>query len=412
MPISNKQMQIMAFPYTKYDAIICDGAIRSGKTVFMTLTFIDDAMERYNGQRFGICGKTVDSAVKNIIAPYLELSYAKKKYRLQWRRSDKILVVSCGAKKNVFEVFGGKDESSYTLIQGRTLAGVLLDEVALMPRSFVEQACARCSVEGSRLWFNCNPGSPSHWFYQEWILGAKEKNALHLHFLLEDNPSLAEAVVQRYKNLYTGVFYQRYILGVWCVAEGLIYQQFAEDEQRYMIRKEDVPKLSYIEIGADVGGNRSNHAYVATGYTAARDEMYVLKAWSYKATGVTVTEYRENLLKFADEVKEEYGFVDTIWPDCAEAAIVNEVEAHSPYNVRGCIKEEILDRVRCADILFSQDRIKIVEGQCDDLCAGLRTAVWDEKNDDKPLDDGSYDRDIIDAFDYSMTPHIAYLVRG
>ena len=84
MPISNKQMQIMAFPYTKYDAIICDGAIRSGKTVFMTLTFIDDAMERYNGQRFGICGKTVDSAVKNIIAPYLELSYAKKKYRLQW----------------------------------------------------------------------------------------------------------------------------------------------------------------------------------------------------------------------------------------------------------------------------------------------------------------------------------------
>lgn len=412
MPISNKQMQIMAFPYTKYDAIICDGAIRSGKTVFMTLTFIDDAMERYNGQRFGICGKTVDSAVKNIIAPYLELSYAKKKYRLQWRRSDKILVVSRGAKKNVFEVFGGKDESSYTLIQGRTLAGVLLDEVALMPRSFVEQACARCSVEGSRLWFNCNPGSPSHWFYQEWILGAKEKNALHLHFLLEDNPSLAEAVVQRYKNLYTGVFYQRYILGVWCVAEGLIYQQFAEDEQRYMIRKEDVPKLSYIEIGADVGGNRSNHAYVATGYTAARDEMYVLKACSYKATGVTVTEYRENLLKFADEVKEEYGFVDTIWPDCAEAAIVNEVEAHSPYNVRGCIKEEILDRVRCADILFSQDRIKIVEGQCDDLCAGLRTAVWDEKNDDKPLDDGSYDRDIIDAFDYSMTPHIAYLVRG
>lgn len=412
MPISNKQMQIMAFPYTKYDAIICDGAIRSGKTVFMMLTFIDDAMRRYNGQRFGICGKTVDSAIKNIVAPYLELTYAKEKYRLQWRRSDKLLIVSCGAKQNVFEVFGGKDESSFMLIQGRTLAGVLLDEVALMPRSFVEQACARCSVAGSKLWFNCNPGSPQHWFYQEWITDAKRKNALHLHFLLEDNPSLDEAVIQRYKTMYTGVFYQRYIQGLWCVAEGLIYQQFANDEQRYMISQEDVPPLSYIEIGADVGGNKSNHAYVATGYTAARDTMYVLKAWSYKATGVTVTQYRENLLKFADEIKEQYGFVDTIWPDCAEAAIVNELDAHSPYRIHGSLKEEILDRVRCADILFSQDRIKIVEGQCEDLCNGLRTAVWDEKHDDKPLDDGSYDRDIIDAFDYSMTPHITYLVRG
>lgn len=74
MPISNKQKQIMAFPFTKYDALICDGAIRSGKTVFMTLAFVDDAMRRFNGQRFGICGKTVDSAVKNIIMPYLGLS--------------------------------------------------------------------------------------------------------------------------------------------------------------------------------------------------------------------------------------------------------------------------------------------------------------------------------------------------
>lgn len=117
-------------------------------------------------------------------------------------------------------------------------------------------------------------------------------------------------------------------------------------------------------------------------------------------------------MKFADQVKEKYGFVDTIWVDNAEAAIVNELDAHCPYNIRGCIKEEILDRIRCADILFSQDRIKLVEGECEDLCAGLRTAVWDKKHDDRPLDDGTYDRDIIDAFDYSMTPHITQLVRG
>lgn len=410
--LSDKQKAILAFPYTRYTALICDGAVRSGKTSLMMVSFIDWAMESYNNVRFGICGKTVDSATKNMIAPYVGMTYAKQKYRLRWRRTDKLLEVKKGNVTNYFEVFGGKDESSFMLIQGRTLAGVLMDEVVLMPRSFVEQAMARCSINGARLWFNCNPGSPSHWFYEEWIKEAKARNALYLHFRMEDNPSLSEETLERYRNMYRGVFHKRYILGLWCAAEGLIYQQFAEDEQRYMIPREEVPKLSYIEIGADVGGNKSNHAYVAAGYTAGCDVMYVLKAWSYKATGVTVTQYRESLLRFADSIKEQYGFVDTIWPDCAEAAIINELDANSPYDIRGSIKGEIIDRVRCADILFSQDRIKLVEGECDDLCDGLRTAVWDEKHDDRPLDDGTYDRDIIDAFDYSMTPHIAQLVRG
>ena len=410
--LSEKQKSILAFPFTEYQTLICDGAVRSGKTSLMMVAFIDWAMSRYKNTRFGICGKTVDSATKNIVAPYIGMTYAKDRYRLRWRRTDKLLEVSRGSVTNWFEVFGGKDESSFMLIQGRTLGGVLMDEIALMPRSFVEQAFARCSIAGARFWCSCNPGSPSHWFYVEWIKEAKDRNALYLHFRMEDNPSLSEETLKLYRNTYRGVFYKRYILGLWCAAEGLIYPQFAENEDRYLIPREEVPKLSYIEIGADVGGNKSNHAYVASGYTAARDVMYVLKAWSYKATGVTVTEYRENLIAFADSVREEYGFVDTIWPDCAEAAIVNELDAHSSYNIRGSIKEEILDRVRCADILFSQDRIRIVAGACEDLCDGLRSAVWDEKKDLQPLDDGSYDRDVIDAFDYSMTPHITQLVRG
>ena len=410
--LSKKQQSILAFPYTKYQALVCDGAVRSGKTSLMMVAFIDWAMDNYSNTRFGICGKTVDSTQKNIIAPYIGMSRTKQRYRAKWRRSDKLLEVTRGNVTNWFEVFGGKDESSFMLIQGRTFAGVLMDEVALMPRSFVEQALARCSVAGARFWFSCNPSSQNHWFYQEWIKYPKVHNVLYLHFRMEDNPSLTAETLELYRNTYRGVFYKRYLLGLWCAAEGLIYLQFAEDEKRYSIRREEVPKLSYIEIGADVGGNASNHAYVAAGYTASRDVMYVLKAWSYKATGVTVTQYRNNLLKFADEIYNDYGFLDTIWIDNAEAAIVNEVAAHSRYHVRGCIKEEILDRIRCADVLFSQDRIKIVAEECEDLCDGLRSAVWDEKHDDQPLDDGSYNRDIIDAFDYSMTPHITQLLRG
>src|SRR5699024_2024497 len=109
------------------------------------------------------------------------------------------------------------------------LAGVLLDEVALMPRSFVEQACARCSVEGSKLWFNCNPEGPSHWFYLTWVLEAGKRNMLHLHFTMDDNLSLSAAVKARYESLYSGVFYDRFIRGLWVVAEGLIYTMFNKD---------------------------------------------------------------------------------------------------------------------------------------------------------------------------------------
>lgn len=271
MPLSDKQRQILAFPFTGYDAIICDGAIRSGKTTMMTTAFIDDAMRRFDGQLFGICGKTVDSTVKNIVKPYLAMYYAQEKYRLKYRRSEKLLIVSDGERENAFEVFGGKDEASYTLIQGRTLAGVLLDEVALQPRSFVEQALARCSVEDSRFWFNCNPDSPQHWFYLEWICRAAERNALHLHFELEDNPALSEKMLARYKSMYSGVFYQRYIQGLWVVAEGLVYSEFGEpnitDEER---------KYAEYYISVDYGTLNpfSAGVYGVTGSRAVRIEEW------------------------------------------------------------------------------------------------------------------------------------------
>ncbi|MCD8026472.1 MAG: phage terminase large subunit [Clostridiales bacterium] len=90
---------------------------------------------------------------------------------------------------------------------------MLFDEVALMPRTFVEQALARCSVPGSKFWFNCNPEYPEHWFYTEWIKQAEEKNALYLHFTMDDNPSLEEDVKRRYESLYSGVFYERFVRG-------------------------------------------------------------------------------------------------------------------------------------------------------------------------------------------------------
>ena len=125
-----------------------------------------------------------------------------------------MLLIRRGDVENSFYIFGGRDERSQDLIQGITLAGLLLDEVALMPESFVNQATGRCSVEGSKMWFNCNPGGPLHWFKTEWIDKRRKKGLLYLHFTMDDNLSLSEEIKARYRGMSAGVFYLRYIKGL------------------------------------------------------------------------------------------------------------------------------------------------------------------------------------------------------
>lgn len=209
------------------DAIICDGAVRSGKTLCMGISFVLWAMAAFDGKRFGICGKTIGALRRNLL-PEVLAALRDFGFRCEEQVSKNQLTVRYGGRMNTFYLFGGRDEGAAALIQGITLAGVLLDEVVLMPRSFVEQACARCSVTGSKLWFSCNPSSPQHWFYREWIAKAEEKNALYLHFTLRDNPSLSPEILARYQTMYTGVFYRRFVLGEWAAGEGLVYDFFDE----------------------------------------------------------------------------------------------------------------------------------------------------------------------------------------
>lgn len=220
--------------YRKYDGIICDGAVRSGKTSCMALSFLIWSMGRFDRRSFGLCGKTIVSLRRNLLTELLRKA-EELGFKVRSNLSKNYMDVDFGGHRNRYYMFGGKDEASASLIQGVTLAGILMDETALMPRSFVEQAVARCSVTGSKLWFNCNPDNPYHWFKREWIDKAAEKNLLYMHFDLSDNPSLSEAVIRRYERLYSGAFYERFVLGRWSAAEGLVYPMFSE--KRYVCRE-------------------------------------------------------------------------------------------------------------------------------------------------------------------------------
>lgn len=248
---SKKQAQTLLWwcgRHAHHDAVICDGAIRSGKTVVLSTGFVLWAMHCFDDQSFALCGKTIVSVRRNIIAVLLPI-LAELGFDAQFKSAQNLLIVRWGGHENRFWLFGGKDEGSAALIQGVTLAGVLLDEVALMPRSFVEQALARCSVSGSKYWFSCNPEHPAHWFYREWIQKTAEKNALYLHFTMQDNPTLSPEVLARYETMYSGAFYERYVLGKWVAAQGAVYPEFRVE--KHVVKK--APRCRRHLISVDYG---------------------------------------------------------------------------------------------------------------------------------------------------------------
>lgn len=388
--ISPKQQKILAFQYSAFDSIICDGAVRSGKTSIMMWAFVRWAMENFSGHRFGVCGRTVDSCTKNIIVPFTSMSLAQERYLIRWRRGDKVMEVRRGPIVNYFEVFGGKDEASYTLIQGRTLAGVLLDEVVLMPRSFVEQAMTRCSVDGAKLWFSCNPGSPQHWFYKEWILRHKERNALYLHFVMSDNPGLSQKTLERYQTMFSGVFHERYILGRWVVAEGLVYPNFGESNI-----VDSLPERGRYYISIDYG---TQNPFSAGLWCYADGVATRVREYYYSGRDTAVQRTDEDYCDAVEALAEDLP-IESIIVDPSAASFIAALRRRGRFTVRKA-KNEVLDGIRLVAAYLQTNRIKI-HRSCADAIREFGIYRWDDnaskrgkdtvvKENDHAMDDIRY----------------------
>ena len=376
--------------FRKNDAIICDGAIRSGKTVCMVAGFFLWAMNTFEGASFALCGNTVASLRRNVIMNLQD--WLGGIYQITEKRSDGKLIVSDGKRANSFFLFGGKDESSYKLIQGITLAGVLLDEVALMPRSFVEQACARCSVAGSKIWFNCNPSGPEHWFYKEWVLKAKERKALRLRFTMADNAALDPDIRQRYETQYTGVFYRRYILGEWCVAEGLIYEF---DKQLHTVAElpADMDKYGEWYISVDYGTLNPFSAglwWVHNGRAVRVDEYYY--SGREKNRMLTDEDYYKELDKLAGD-----RLIRSVIVDPSAASFIATIRRHGRFSVRKA-KNNVLPGIRLTAVMLKAGVIRIGK-QCEDAIREFGLYRWEEKGEvDKPIKENDHAMDDIRYF--------------
>lgn len=377
-------------------AIICDGSVRSGKTVSMILGFVHWAMRFFDGKNFGICGKTISSTERNIILPLLNMPDITDYYSLQYIRGEnKRIIIQSGSHTNTFFIFGGKDESSYTLVQGITLSGVLFDEVALMPKSFVDQAVARTLSEPeARYWFNCNPESAEHWFYKEWICNTRQKKALHLHFTMQDNPILSPEQIADAERLYTGVFYNRYIKGLWCVAEGLIYPMF--DKAVHVTHHPELQPGGDYYISCDYGTLNPTSAglwYLQPDGHAIRLREYYYDGRKAK-TPRTDEEHYAALEQLAGDVA---GKVRAVIVDPSAASFIECIRRHGLFRVWQA-DNSVLNGIRDTSSLLQMQYLHICDN-CTDIIREFSLYRWDESaTEDRPIKENDHAMDDMRYF--------------
>ena len=423
-PFSRKQKQVLTWwckdsPVHDKDGIIADGAIRSGKTVSMSLSFAMWAMSTFNGQNFAMCGKTIGSFRRNVLF-WLKLMIKSRGYSVIDRRADNLIIIRKGDTENYFYIFGGKDERSQDLIQGITLAGVFFDQVALMPESFVNQATGRCSVEGSKFWFNCNPDGPYHWFKVNWIdkstgyLGKERveqirkkaaeeekdpglKEILYLHFTMDDNLSLSEEIKARYRSMYIGVFFKRYILGLWAAAEGVIYDMFDPEKHVKNIKE-------FFQIL--VNGNRyvscdygTQNATVFLLWNKGIDgKWYCIREYYYsgrdKGKQKTDAEYADDLKKWLDGTRIKAMIVDP-----SAASFIAELRKCGYKVIKA--NNDVLDGIRLVGMLLNLEML-IFSSSCTETIKEFASYIWDDKaaehGEDKPVKQHDHGCDAVRYF--------------
>lgn len=424
-PFSKKQKQILTWwmpssPVRDYDGIIADGAIRSGKTVCMSLSFVFWAMKTFSGQNFAMCGKTIGSFRRNVLF-WLKIMLRSRGYKVMDHRADNLVEISRNGVTNNFYIFGGKDERSQDLIQGITLAGLFCDEVALMPESFVNQATGRCSVDGSKYWFNCNPDGPYHWFKTNWIdrsvgyLGKAEverqkketekkkqdisfKKLLYVHFTMDDNLSLSEEIKTRYRESYSGVFYKRYILGLWAMAEGIIYDMFDVDKHVKKVIANLYNSGRYVSI--DYG---TQNATVFLLWNRGVDgKWYCIKEYYYSgrdnAKQRTDAEYVKDFKAFLGGMKVKAVIVDP------SAASFIAALRQAGYPVLKA-KNDVEDGIRLVGTLLNQEKI-VFSAACVNTIKEFASYIWDAKaadrGEDAPIKQHDHAMDAVRYFCYMV----------
>jgi len=407
--LNPKQIDFMLYDDKRINLLT--GSVRSGKTYVSLLKWAIFVASMPENCEFLMVGKTITSLKRNCLGLLEDLVGSHFKYSISSKSG------TLFGRRIWLE--GANDIKAESKIRGMTLAGAYADELTQIPYEFYTMLLSRLSVKNAKLYATTNPDTPTHWVKVN-IIDNDEIDKKIWKFTFDDNEILKkdnEEYFEQLKKEYQSmgdVFFKRFILGLWVLAEGIIYTQFANNPDMF-IRDEAVDengnKLNFllISIGIDYGATKGETEFKATGITPGFKEVWTID--EMKLSGLHSPEQMyEAFVAFYKRVVENYGKVTHCFADYGALGQVltyglnKHLQEHGvPLVVQDCIKGKIIDRIYLDLALFAQSR-RFILRKCKYLIEAYEMAVWDEKHEDERLDDGTTPIDDLDASEYSMFP--------
>ncbi|TXJ31164.1 terminase large subunit domain-containing protein [Brachyspira aalborgi] len=413
------EKQKLDIKYGNHRWNVKSGATRSGKT-YLDIDFkiVDRIIERRGKSGIAIiCGKNYGTIERNVIIPLREVygNLIGSITNTSKNKSTHIMI----ADEPVY-LFGAGDISRIDTLRGSSVKYAYCDEVVSYNPLFFEMLKSRLDKEYSICDLTCNPDNPNHWF-KEFMDSDVDKWILH--FTIDDNPFLPPVFVEQLKKEYEGtVYYDRYILGLWVNAEGLIFLQFANNKNKYIIdRAENIIK---IDIGVDFGGNKSKTMFIASAVVRKLEndngtlrEVYKLVVLEEhhvrektQGAGIDAEQVAREHYDFYKKIAEKYNIIPQVsWCDHFDLAIIQIRNYHklkgSNHKIDKVDKSSITlpDYILTINSLLNIEKLLILS-QNIRVIESLSTLLYDEKSSkDAVLDDGTCDVDTYDAFRYSIS---------
>lgn len=391
---------------------VLEGSVRSGKTWITLIVWALWVATMPKDAQYLMVAKTMTSLKRNCL-DLLQTLVGKKNFEYNTSRKEAVLF-----GRTVY-LEGVNDVRAEGKIRGMTLQGAYCDEITLFQEDFFAMLLSRLSMPGAKLFGSTNPDNPSHWLNAKYLQRGDELDIYQKKFLIDDNPHLDPAYVENLKKEYTGVFYKRFILGEWVVADGLCYQQFADNPEKWIKDKPD-EGMQFISVGVDFGGNRSLTTFVATAFYPNFSKIGIIKDHHIAGRKGDIDGDRLNreFIQFVKELQAEYKApVRYCFADSAEQYLIAGLakackQAGLPIAIGDSVKTEIVTRIICMNTLLNTNRVFFLR-RCSLVIDGIRAAAWDkkaaEKGQDKRLDDFTSDIDIVDATEYSFSRFIPKL---
>lgn len=388
---------------------VLEGSVRSGKTWVSLILWAFWVASRPPDYLYMMCAKSLQTLKRNCLIPLQEL-IGERYFTFSPSKKEGVLF----GRKIMLE--GANDQRSEGKIRGITLGGAYCDELTLFPKDFFTMLLSRLSEPGAKLIATTNPDVPTHWLLKEYLKNENlSDDLLRMFFHIDDNTTLDPKYVASLKKEYTGVYYDRFILGKWVVANGAIYKVFSDSPTAFYTA--ELPHFDYVNIGLDFGGNGSQHALCALGIPHDMRRLYALKTERIPAADMTPQALYKRVYDFCVEIKDKYGKISAMYADSAEQTLIAGLrQALKPLGVivKNSLKREINDRIRATTMLMGGSRFYMIAAECQSLIDAFQGAVWDDKAIGKEvrLDDGTSDIDTLDAFEYSFERYIPQLIRS